>query len=176
MLLQFSVSNYRCFRERVTLNLAASGQDKTLPDNVIERKLPGVPGTRWLKGVALYGANASGKGRRRDQGATERRPADDEERAPKQARLDGAARNSARIGGPAAQRNRFVGEGQTAPPWIVRASDFSTSGGSAKTSRYCGPELGRDSSHTICCAALRANLRPRRFRLAAQWDERKANG
>ena len=54
MLLQFSVSNYRCFRERVTLNLAASGQDKTLPDNVIERKLPGVPGTRWLKGVALY--------------------------------------------------------------------------------------------------------------------------
>ncbi len=61
MLLQFSVSNYRCFRERVTLNLAASGQDKTLPDNVIERKLPGVPGTRWLKGVALYGANASGK-------------------------------------------------------------------------------------------------------------------
>ncbi len=61
MLLQFSVSNYRCFRTLQTLNLQASGQDKSLPDNVIERKLPGVDGKRWLKGVALYGANASGK-------------------------------------------------------------------------------------------------------------------
>ena len=61
MLLQFSVSNYRCFRQRVTLNFAASAQDKTLPDNVIEQRLPGVPEKRWLKGIALYGANASGK-------------------------------------------------------------------------------------------------------------------
>ncbi|MBL8632991.1 MAG: ATP-binding protein [Myxococcales bacterium] len=61
MLLQFSVSNYRCFRKRVTLHCAASGQDKSLPDNVIERKLPGVSDKRWLKGIALYGANASGK-------------------------------------------------------------------------------------------------------------------
>lgn len=61
MLLQFSVSNYGCFRERVTLNLAAGGQDKSLPENVIEQKLPGVPEKRWLKGIALYGANASGK-------------------------------------------------------------------------------------------------------------------
>jgi uncharacterized protein len=61
MLLQFSVSNYRCFRERQTLNLAASSQDKSLQDNCIVRDLPGLAGKRWIKGVALYGANASGK-------------------------------------------------------------------------------------------------------------------
>jgi ABC-type transport system involved in cytochrome c biogenesis ATPase subunit len=61
MILQFSVSNFRCFRARQTLNLAASASDKSLPDNVIVHKLPGVEGGRWLKGVALYGANASGK-------------------------------------------------------------------------------------------------------------------
>ena len=61
MILQFSVSNYRCFRTLQTLNLAASSQDKTLPDNCIVTDLPGLPGKRWVKGVALYGANASGK-------------------------------------------------------------------------------------------------------------------
>lgn len=61
MLLQFSVSNYRSFRKRQTLNLAASSQDKALPGNCIEKELPGVTGKQWLKGVAIYGANASGK-------------------------------------------------------------------------------------------------------------------
>jgi hypothetical protein len=61
MLLQFSVSNYGCFRTRQTLNFAASAQDKSLPDNVIQQKLPGLSGSQWVKGVALYGANASGK-------------------------------------------------------------------------------------------------------------------
>ncbi len=61
MLLQFSVSNYRCLRELQTLNFAASPQDKSLPENCIPVELPGVAGKRWLKGVALYGANASGK-------------------------------------------------------------------------------------------------------------------
>jgi len=61
MILQFSVSNYRCFRKPQTLNLAASSQDKTLPDNCIATDLPGLAGKRWVKGVALYGANASGK-------------------------------------------------------------------------------------------------------------------
>lgn len=61
MILQFSVSNYRCFRKVQTLNLAASSQDKTLPDNLIASELPGQTGKRWVKGVALYGANASGK-------------------------------------------------------------------------------------------------------------------
>lgn len=61
MILQFSVSNFRCFRKLQTLNLAASSQDKMLADNCIIRDLPGLPGKRWIKGVALYGANASGK-------------------------------------------------------------------------------------------------------------------
>lgn len=61
MILQFSVSNYRCFRKLQTLNLAASSQDKSLPENCIVTDLPGLAGKRWIKGVALYGANASGK-------------------------------------------------------------------------------------------------------------------
>ena len=60
MIIQFSVSNYRCFRGLQTLNLAASG-DKTLSDNCIKATLPGLSGKRWLKGVGIYGANASGK-------------------------------------------------------------------------------------------------------------------
>ena len=61
MILQFSVSNYRCFGKLQTLNLMASNQDKSLPDNCIVRDLPGLAGKRWIKGAALYGANASGK-------------------------------------------------------------------------------------------------------------------
>jgi AAA15 family ATPase/GTPase len=61
MILQFSVSNYRSFRELQTLNMAASSHDKTLPGNCIVTDLPGLAGKRWVKGVALYGANASGK-------------------------------------------------------------------------------------------------------------------
>lgn len=61
MILQFSVSNYRCFRGQQTLNLAASSQDKSLLGNCIVTDLPGLSGKRWIKGVSLYGANASGK-------------------------------------------------------------------------------------------------------------------
>ncbi len=61
MLLQFSVSNYRSFRKLQTLDMAASSQDKTLPENCIDLELPGVSTRQWLKGVAIYGANASGK-------------------------------------------------------------------------------------------------------------------
>ena len=61
MILQFSVSNYRSFRELQTLNMAASSHDKTLLDNCIVTDLPGSAVNRWVKGVALYGANASGK-------------------------------------------------------------------------------------------------------------------
>ena len=61
MILQFSVSNYRCFHSLQTLNLSASSQDKSLSANSIAVELPGLAGKRWVKGVALYGANASGK-------------------------------------------------------------------------------------------------------------------
>lgn len=60
MIIQFSVSNYRCFRSLQTLNLSATG-DTSLSDNCIDRALPGLTGKRWLKGVGIYGANASGK-------------------------------------------------------------------------------------------------------------------
>ena len=61
MLLQFSVSNFRALRGLETLNLAASNYDKSLPQNTLGPNLRGLKGKRWLKGVALYGANASGK-------------------------------------------------------------------------------------------------------------------
>jgi len=61
MLLQFTVSNFRAFRDPQTLNLAASNYDKLLPANCISPELPGLKGQRWLKGVAVYGPNAGGK-------------------------------------------------------------------------------------------------------------------
>lgn len=61
MLLEFSVSNFRSFRKRQTLSLAASAQDKSLPGNCITQELPGATPRQWLKGAAIYGANASGK-------------------------------------------------------------------------------------------------------------------
>lgn len=61
MILQFSVSNYRALRGLETLNLTASNYDKSLPANVLSSELPGLKGRSWLKGAALYGANASGK-------------------------------------------------------------------------------------------------------------------
>lgn len=61
MLLQFSVSNYKAFKGLQTLNMAASNYDKSLPENCIERVIPGVKPKKWVKGIALYGANASGK-------------------------------------------------------------------------------------------------------------------
>ena len=59
--MQFSVSNFRCFRKLQTLNFAASSYDKSLPENCVETNLPGLAGKRWVKGIVLYGANASGK-------------------------------------------------------------------------------------------------------------------
>jgi hypothetical protein len=61
MLLRFSFSNFRAFRELQTLDMAAKASDKMLPENVISPNLPGLKNERFLKGIALYGANASGK-------------------------------------------------------------------------------------------------------------------
>ena len=57
MLLQFSLGNYRSFRERQKLSLVASG-DHTHDGHVFDT---GYAGLRALKSVALFGANASGK-------------------------------------------------------------------------------------------------------------------
>lgn len=58
MLVQFTVGNYRSFREKVTLSLVASS-DKHLAANTFPVSAPGGP--CLLKSAALYGANASGK-------------------------------------------------------------------------------------------------------------------
>ena len=55
MLIQFSVENYRSFREKATLSLeAAHGKENIW--NVFECN-----GERFLRSLAIYGANASGK-------------------------------------------------------------------------------------------------------------------
>ena len=56
MLIQFSVGNYRSFKDIVTVSLLASS-DKELPENTfsIDSK------TKLLKSSVLFGANASGK-------------------------------------------------------------------------------------------------------------------
>jgi AAA15 family ATPase/GTPase len=61
MLIEFKVANYRSFREEQTFSLVASNADKELPSRVIDIPLPGMTGIRYLKGAAIYGANASGK-------------------------------------------------------------------------------------------------------------------
>jgi AAA15 family ATPase/GTPase len=61
MLLHFSVSNYKAFHGLQSLNLTASNSDKSLPENLIVPDLPGLKNKAWVKGVGIYGANASGK-------------------------------------------------------------------------------------------------------------------
>ncbi|HTJ93827.1 MAG TPA: ATP-binding protein [Pararobbsia sp.] len=60
MLIEFSVANFRSFRERQTLQMSAaprlSKKENTFTANVPGEKLPNL-----LKAVAVYGANASGK-------------------------------------------------------------------------------------------------------------------
>ena len=55
MLLRFTVENYQCFRDRVTLDLVPTA-DKRHLGNVLEST-----GNASLKVVSLYGSNASGK-------------------------------------------------------------------------------------------------------------------
>jgi len=61
MLIEFKVSNFRSIREEQTFSLVAGNADKELTSCVIDRELPGLSGVRFLKGAAIYGANASGK-------------------------------------------------------------------------------------------------------------------
>lgn len=60
MLLQFSIKNFRTFKEKVTLSLIASNYDKDTRENdniSFDEKF----GFRVLKSAVIYGANASGK-------------------------------------------------------------------------------------------------------------------
>jgi hypothetical protein len=61
MLIEFKVTNFRSIREEQTFSLVASNADKDLPECVIDHELPGLSGVKFLKGAAIYGANASGK-------------------------------------------------------------------------------------------------------------------
>lgn len=61
MLIEFSVGNYRSFKDKVTFSMVAAdiiAKDKKLDDNnvfAVDNKL------KLLKSAAIYGANASGK-------------------------------------------------------------------------------------------------------------------
>ncbi|PWV50427.1 ATP/GTP-binding protein [Chitinophaga sp. S165] len=62
MLIQFSVANFKTFKDKATLNLLASNYDKETreEENIIQ--IPGFS-LRVLKSAVVYGANASGKSR-----------------------------------------------------------------------------------------------------------------
>lgn len=61
MLIEFKVKNFRSIRDQQTLSLVATKANKELPENIIDKPLKGLAGLQFLKGAALYGANASGK-------------------------------------------------------------------------------------------------------------------
>lgn len=62
MLIEFKVSNHKSIREEQVFSLVASSDKKSCEENVIKQgELPGMKGVRYLKGAAVYGANASGK-------------------------------------------------------------------------------------------------------------------
>lgn len=61
MLTEFRVENFRSIREEQMLSLVA-GRGTRLAGNLVEEQTAGAPpGRRFLKTVALYGPNASGK-------------------------------------------------------------------------------------------------------------------
>lgn len=61
MLVEFSVANYRSFRERVTLSMEAEPRLSERDKSVDERNIAHVPGGDILRVAGVYGANASGK-------------------------------------------------------------------------------------------------------------------
>lgn len=62
MLIQFSVRNFKSFREKATLSLVASGYDKTTREIENVTSLShSTKELRLLKSAVIYGANASGK-------------------------------------------------------------------------------------------------------------------
>ncbi len=69
MLLQFSVKNFRTFKDRATLSLIASNYDKDTreEENIYNDQKYGI---RLLKSAVIYGANASGKSKLFDAIAT----------------------------------------------------------------------------------------------------------
>lgn len=61
MLIEFSVANYRSFRERVTFSLVAADGEKDLPGHVVTvDERPAKP-LALLRSAAIYGPNGAGK-------------------------------------------------------------------------------------------------------------------
>lgn len=60
MILEFSIENYRSFKDKCTLSMVAESS-KSKPDNVFEHTMANGDTVRLLKSAVLYGANASGK-------------------------------------------------------------------------------------------------------------------
>ncbi len=61
MLIQFGVENFGSIDSEQTLSLVASNYYKDLEENLFDPALPGLAGTKLVRGAALYGPNASGK-------------------------------------------------------------------------------------------------------------------
>jgi len=59
MLIEFSLTNIRSFRETQTLNLACSKYFKEVKESCFDTEIAGLP--KLLRSVAIYGPNASGK-------------------------------------------------------------------------------------------------------------------
>jgi len=57
MLVEFSVENYKSFKDKVTFSMVASDDTSHEETNIITQK----DGKRYLKSAVIYGANASGK-------------------------------------------------------------------------------------------------------------------
>jgi len=63
MIIQFSVKNYKSFRDKAKLNFLASRYDKDLENNLVE--IPQFQ-LKVVKSAVFYGANAAGKSKLMD--------------------------------------------------------------------------------------------------------------
>jgi len=61
MLIKFSFSNFKSIKEEQCIDLTASNYEKNLKDNLNTFEIPSLKEKSILKGIAIYGANASGK-------------------------------------------------------------------------------------------------------------------
>ncbi len=61
MIIRFKTGNFKSIKEEVELDFVASNYDKTMLGNLIDLKETGLSKVKLVKGLALYGANASGK-------------------------------------------------------------------------------------------------------------------
>ena len=61
MLLQFSVKNFLSIKDECSLSLLAANSIKDCEQNLIDVELAGLKGVKVLKGLGIYGPNASGK-------------------------------------------------------------------------------------------------------------------